>query len=400
MNKIYFYLPDNLDLPTLLTEHNKQSLIPHIDKFYWFISLLYVVKFVDKRYSDNSDYKDLEHFEKKRVKRQFIPVHSKKIEQIMNSKFMKIIIDALIELNIIEVDVKYQPEQKTKSYRLTRIYHERNFKKVTCKNSQFTIKLLRIRNEEIEKLNPNNKQIYQNMISFFFDLQSAKQILDTIKRPSHSYDVAKISLDKIENNDFFFTVSGKSGRIFHNYCNMKKELRSCLRDTANMPLVEIDIANSQPFFLSMIVKDFGLMGNDVDLYQQLCQDGKLYDYISHKYGLTREKIKKKMWTLFYGKRYYKKHILDEIFLKEFPTVYAVIIKKKNESNSEFAILLQKAEASLMIDTIAPILLEKDIKFITVHDSFLVSQKDVDTVKEIMQNCFEERYGIVPMIRIK
>ncbi len=389
-----FYLPDNLDLQSLLLQHNKPQLIKHLDKFHWFISLLYVKKFIDKRYSE------LEHFEKKRIKRIFMPVHSAKLKKVLTKRLYKEIIDTCVELQIVEVDNKYMPKEKTKSYRLASVYHNGvTYKKVACQNLQFNDKLVELKKREWDGLSMVHKKILQNMYRYQFDVQQAEQILDSLEISTHAYISAKVCIDKIVDREFFFTVSPQTGRLFHNFCNLKKELRCCLRDAENLPLVDIDVANSQPFFLSAILKDAGLDSVDTEHFQKLCQTGLLYDYIANFNGLTRKYVKEQMLTLFFCKNHWQFKMKD-IFIEEFPVVYDAIAELKNDNNADLAILLQKVEAEIMIDTIAPILIEKDIKFITVHDSFLVSQTNVETVNAIMQDCFQKKYGIVPMIRTK
>jgi hypothetical protein len=396
-----FYLPHNLDLHSLLTAHNKPALIQHLDKFYWFISLLYVKKFVDKRYSnaDASEYKNLGHYEHKRIKRVFIPVHSDKLRQVLTTKLAKKIIDTLVELKIVEVDKRYMPKEKTKSYRLAAQYHNSDFKKVACQSELFNRKLETLKNKELDVLSMVHKQILQNMYCYRLDVQAAEQILDSLECSPDACISAKVCIEKIIEKDFFFTTDKKSGRIFHNFCNLKRELRSCLRDENNLPLVDIDISNSQPFFLAVLLKECSFDSADIQDFQQLCKDGQFYDYLANKFGLTRNYVKNQMWNLLFGKNIWQ-FKLKKVFTADFPTVYSAIEELNRENNSDFAVLLQKLEAEIMIDTVAPILLDKGIKFITVHDSFLVSQKDVDTVYEIMQNCFQTKYGIVPTMRKK
>ena len=53
-----------------------------------------------------------------------------------------------------------------------------------------------------------------------------------------------------------------------------------------------------------------------------------------------------------------------------------------------------------MNTVANILLEKGIDFIPIHDSFLVSEFNVNEVRKIISNEFIKEYGVEPLLREK
>ena len=54
----------------------------------------------------------------------------------------------------------------------------------------------------------------------------------------------------------------------------------------------------------------------------------------------------------------------------------------------------------MLLTVAPILLEKQIDFHHIHDSFIVQERYADDVKEIIQCECEKKFGLVPTVKTK
>ena len=55
---------------------------------------------------------------------------------------------------------------------------------------------------------------------------------------------------------------------------------------------------------------------------------------------------------------------------------------------------------MMMNTVANILLEKGIDFIPIHDSFLVTETNVNEVREIILSEFRKVYRVEPLLREK
>lgn len=416
----------------------RPDLVYHIDKFNWLVNKLYITKFIDKRYSSsttnqikfgnnmnisssithsydfNSDcskpvrfevirdmyeYKNLEHLEKKEIKRHFIPLHFDNLSTVLTTNLTKDILSTLLDLNIIETDNQYTVGEKSKSYRLMPLYHDETFKKVPIEDVRFRNKLLKLKDRAVANLNDVHRQIYYNMFHFRFDMPQAEKIMHEMNLDADEQLSIQLSIDKIIDRDFFFATDPKTGRIFHNYCNLKREFRTCLRDEDNLSLTEIDVANSQPFLLGVIMTERNVCGEDVLKYQRLCKDAQIYDYIAQQCNWKRDFVKKQMLTLFFCKNHWQ-FKLKQMFVNEFPTVYSFIEEIKKDDNRDLAILLQKEEASIMIDTISEKLLEQNVQFITVHDSLMISQKDASLVMNQMKKSFQERYNEMPIFKEK
>jgi hypothetical protein len=389
----HFYIPSGLDLSTLVPTRQ-------LSKYYYIIHTLYVKKYDDKRVSDISEnsngiYKDLPKVSKKELKRSYLPLNIKLLRKVIHPKYLQTILSNLIEWNIIECDGSYIPGVKAKGYRLSTKYHNMDFRVLGISDIKFANKLNTIEEKNMDILTETQLAIYNNMEYFGIDIDKADMLLDNMDISSSEYISIKLSIDRIKNRDYFFNTDLKTGRVFHNYSNMKRELRSCLT-IGNKTLVEVDIANSQPYFLAMLLKGDSL---DIKLYKELCISGKIYDYLMVLFKRDREYIKKQFLTLLFCKNHWD-FKLKSSFIEHFPNVYKFIEQQKFDDNSQLAIMLQKAEADIMIGVISARLLSNDIKFITVHDSVMVSSDDIDNTVKIMKECFIETYGDCPFLRSK
>ncbi len=253
----------------------------------------------------------------------------------------------------------------------------------------------------------------------------------------------------------WFVVDEFGGRFHHVISSMPKEQRKYLRFKGHeqTPLVTIDFKNSQPFFSAMVsskalietlLPEFKAilpfaeqLKNKPDflLYRQLCVEGRLYEFFleaqgidpSHK--LERDKIKEALFraVLFSRKRVYGSDKRIKLqFQSVFPNVFSFfsaikqmnelelpelksIIKPKNEDFKSYqssnrykllACMMQRAESRMMYQVIAPKMIEAGIKFLTVHDSFILLPENVEPANIIIRASFESIGLPAPTISIK
>lgn len=215
------------------------------------------------------------------------------------------------------------------------------------------------------------------------------------------------------------TSLSKTGRIFHPFSEMASELRYyCLLDGNR--LFELDCANSQPFFLSILMfqKNKNIYQNvDAELYRQLVVSGGLYGFFLGKYKEIFPKVKvdiidMKMYLLqtFFSDEEGSKGLptqfrkkTRDVFEKCFPTVFEFIKdykKYNNLSEDKYAFLahqLQGLESNVFLNIFSEMFEEHNLP---CHDAIYVCEKDVDVVKSTLTEIFHSRYGIVPTIKIK
>ena len=257
------------------------------------------------------------------------------------------------------------------------------------------------------------------------------------------------------------------GRVHTPITRLKKQLRSCLSINGNR-LVSIDISNSQPLILCLLFWVGGLVGGeveplfnpdtpsgipyvsnidgsavkegtcmqrssgvsctfppDVSKYIQLCESGKLYEFLMTLSSIEpaeKAKFKQRIFRhVFYGARGERRRAwkgrkpkrrpngrtrrvarmdrVARLFQQEFPTIFAFIQKAKGKNYRRFARRMQRAESRLMIGGVCKRLMtdHPDIPVFTIHDSILTTAEHVETVERLIKEQFQ-RYGLTPTLK--
>ncbi len=82
------------------------------------------------------------------------------------------------------------------------------------------------------------------------------------KDPLEQYNSAKINIDAMRSNDFFFIVDEKIGRLHTNMSNIQSDLRN-LFTYKGQKLVSVDISNSQPYLSTILFRPSFYELNDI-----------------------------------------------------------------------------------------------------------------------------------------
>jgi hypothetical protein len=334
----------------------------------------------------------------------------------------KIHIDYLLEKKIIECDNTYSLEQhKALGYRFTeqmvsKIIPVEITKKVLSEN------IIKNRNERYNLVD-KNLQSYRNHFvnTFKLDTEKAVQHLEDWYTEEHSkvengtteyinliqkYNILYLSLRTIDEGDLFFRRNETNGRIDTNLTSLKSEYKQFIK-TPN--LWQIDIVNSQPFFLSLYLnslKDKNLIDKvELQKYILWTSTGSFYEMFTEEYfkssgkKLNRKDVKEIMFCIFYSKN--GNFVTQKsIFRSLFPTIMDFIENEKKVSHREFSIKLQRIESSFCIDVICKELDKRDIKYYTIHDAWLINEKHINDVNNIIVEKFNNKFGITPQLKIE
>ena len=242
----------------------------------------------------------------------------------------------------------------------------------------------------------------------------------------------------------WFIIDEFGGRFHHRISSMPKEQRQHLRFKGHeeTPLNVLDLRNSQPFFTAVVSSKTlidGLLpeflpiiriaekyGSKPDflLYRGLCVTGRLYEFfleaksIDPSNKVERNKIKELLFrAVIYSKKrvYGSDKLFQGLFKSCFPNVFSFFSeikalhesvlpdikhiikppKKKfkyaasNDSHKILPCIMQRAESRMMYKVIAPKLIEHGIKFVTIHDSFMILPADVVQTQNIIKESFED-----------
>jgi len=208
----------------------------------------------------------------------------------------------------------------------------------------------------------------------------------------------------------FFKRNSTNGRLDSNLTTLPSYLRKFI--TSDEKLFNIDIKNSQPYFLYTVLKEETVVDREeVERYGKLVIAGKLYESlipVFQKIGVIKEHFSQEqkrntakltLFKIFYSKvTSYQK--IKDAFGQEFPHILKYINEVNAESNSVLAVKLQTRESDTVLDVIAVELQGKGIKPLTIHDSLVCLESDMlTTMNVIVSNC-ERLYGIAPALKIE
>lgn len=303
-------------------------------------------------------------------------------------------------------------------------------------------KKLKNKKAHYNRLNPFLKKMCDEIMTLELDYLRAKEWINNNSCGNKKISYL-ISLNQLEDvRSRYFKRNKTNLRLDTNITNLKKELRSFIKGN----YVNIDLKNSQPFLLAILIdniingretlchqlskevfiKHFGVKAFKNILlihqnqknqkkvnfkkYYSSVANGNLYESIinASDNNIERDEAKKMMYKILFSKnieyrnRYkfipFKKE--KNMFKSIYPFVYEVTEILKEKNHKLLSIFLQKFESYLFIDSIAKELVENGITPITIHDSVMVKVGDQDRTIEIMKSVFLKEIGIIPTLNIK
>ena len=385
------------------------------------------------------------HFKSKLIKNyRYVEIPMSKFQQLIpNPNYLKSDINFLVENGILEINNHYQVGAFSKSYRIVEELISKT-KRVILTNEKLNKRIgdmeTKKKSEKVVNLNEAKSKFYNQ---FKIDYSAAKQEINT-NLFNDIYNLSKrfkinitddeiISLIECEGNwkkirtNFilnkecrkeFFDLMNKavihinmvdmvndkylyfkrdtvSGRLHSSLTVLPKYLRKYIK--SDEELRNIDIKNSQPFFLYLLVRDMDIIDwGELEFYRGMVADGELYDYLSEEWGVSKKQVKIDIFKIFYSKTTsFKK--LKEKFEEYFPTIMEAINIINAEQHNTLAIKLQTLEANMILNIIMPELNKKGIIPYTIHDSFLCVQSESDEIINTINEKFELIYGTGPSL---
>lgn len=227
---------------------------------------------------------------------------------------------------------------------------------------------------------------YDGAVNMLKDLKDKKLIDDK------KYYKNFLSINGIKDNHLFFKFDSY-GRFHSNFTILKKEIRRKFLKIDGEDVCEIDIKNSQPFFLSLLMKKY--MANwkeldDVERYFFIVNNGIVYDDIVERYKdiETRQDAKLLVYKVLFGKNGdFKKS--SKIFKELYPNVFKFIQNYKDNKGSHKIMSheLQQIESQFIFNNIVSKIMTNHpgVRIISIHDSLIFPCKYEKQVTEIFNN---------------
>ncbi|QDA59014.1 hypothetical protein [Hymenobacter jejuensis] len=175
-------------------------------------------------------------------------------------------------------------------------------------------------------------------------------------------------------------------------------------------LYNLDISNSQPFLLSILLREkYGTqLPADAQRYIDLTCAGTFYKTIAGAMGepyatKLEQKAFKEMFfaSIFFCETLHTRNSRAGAYFREhFPVVTALIEQHKSPRYQALAIRMQQVEAEIIVDTVAAALQRKRIWCATIHDSIVCLAQDKDEVLQRTQDAFRAAYELTPAVSVE
>lgn len=294
-------------------------------------------------------------------------------------------IQYLIDNNFIFLYKNYSVGYKSKTYKLCEdVKGKYIMAKVNYPNK--FISKIELLNTQLTTLDDSIKfRLINDLYRVKIDLNGAinwleNNIIDDIeKKQKNLYTCTKIA-----HKSLHYTFD-KFGRFHTNFTNLKKEVRANYLFINDKKVKEIDIRNSQPFFLYLLMKKFGY--TKFDNYDKDVLNGDIYNKMSVIFGISRNETKKKIYSILFGKNL--NTIWNKAFKNLYPEVYNFVVEYKKLATNYKIIAheLQKIESDFIFKIIVPKIYEQlNCPLITIHDSIIIQE---DMYEEANKIFYEE-----------
>ncbi|RTY65547.1 hypothetical protein [Flavobacterium sp. LB2P53] len=219
----------------------------------------------------------------------------------------------------------------------------------------------------------------------------------------HRYMIYSTRINAINDGFLFFKRNKTNGRLDSNLTSLPSFLRPFI--ISNEPLMNVDIKNSQPYFLYTLIQNKPEIDTEeLSKYKDLVIDGTIYEFLVKKYKIytgierTRNQMKEMLFKVYYSKNSsFEK--LKQFFGWQFPSIMAYINKTNSVEHNTLSIQLQTIESYSILDVIMPLLEEKGIRPFTIHDSFVCKESETKTIEEVFTKKLIELYGIAPSLHL-
>lgn len=315
--------------------------------------------------------------------------------------------DYLIENNFIELVSDYYVGKKAKTYKIN-LFDVKDMKRVQVKDNILSKKntkeylLQTITGYCNSPIEPKlRKRLVDDLYHVQIDYDKSLKYLNDLKNKGsielNKYFKNLHSIDSIKTNYLFFKFD-EYGRLHTNFTILKREIRQKYLKINNEEVTEIDIGNSQPLFLALLLQD-ELDSNDPEIsnYIWLTKQGLFYEYIISKFqNLNRKDVKMITYKVLFGHNGINS-TENKIFESIFPKIYSYITeyKKLNENYKSMSHILQKMESDFIFGKVCTEIYEKipEINLITIHDSIVFPIKFEKQVKEIFDRNKKELFYI-------
>lgn len=210
------------------------------------------------------------------------------------------------------------------------------------------------------------------------------------------------------------TVGEKGHRHYHALSNTPRELKKCMISTNEKKpfLIQIDIKNSQPFFLLCLILQVGLeIEESIKLH---IMTGEFYERLGEIWGFkwfdvkdnhkTRQEVKRLVYSniFFASNEDRQRSKLFKQLAEKYPLFADAIIQISDVKNKKgeprtLASLLQEIETKELLPLV------RKYNGVGIHDAIIITSVDgvkgIEKITKDLENRFKKKYGLVPKLDI-
>lgn len=365
-----------------------------LDNYRWLVSTIVFVGVMNKQHGT--------------VKDGYVPLNYQVLRSILCKKRLTGLIQDLIAWKVIERSASYRKGFYSMGYRLNLEFQFGRFRVRSIGdrllNEKITAHREQVRNGILGK--PGYEAVYRSVQALTIDHKKARRLVLKQFRSEKVLDGRRytsriVSIESIALRNLFHAIDPKTGRYYHSYACLAKELRPMVRLDGS-PLCEVDITNSQPLLLHLLLKEKGMVKtNEAEHMERLVLSGSFYEEFNTA-GLDRDVFKKEFFRdVLFGKGLYTNDT-TALFKKKFPSYAGAIRKLKKGDHTRVAIAMQTMEAQIIFAAVERFLERHGphSPIITIHDSLSTTQPYCQTAKDILSEVFMDRFGVRPTLKVK
>jgi hypothetical protein len=361
----------------------------------------------------------------------FVNLHSTLLGMVMGKwNYVKPVREALEKHQLIECDHTWIRDVKSLGYRLGPALEGDKWVHYKSTNKRFLKRVQKFR-EYIRNPSGFTLPVHQHLANWVNRVVLPRDI--QLVFPEEKAEKAELANHQVE------LIWGKLiqvlvcdyGRFHSNFTGLCREVRAFLQ-VDGQKLHEIDVVNSQPYFLGLLLLEVSLCGHSVPIllrkrggerdlpyvcplegkerlprdlkdFLQDTAEGIFYERFLRDSTHTRDQLKPKVFQILYGDRHVMEHsTLTDAFRSLYPTVFEMTKTLKKEKGYEWVGReLQRRESRLVINGVCDILRTDypDVPVVTIHDSLLTTEPNLPLINQLLQDQFS-RFPYPPKFRVK
>lgn len=244
----YIYTPEGFD-----PEKYGGVLADRPDAARWFLSSIYM-----RRLLRNYD------------KDTYINLHSRLLGMVMGDMAaVRPVRKALVDHGLVECDYEWSEGYKSLGYRLGPVLRDVTWRRYSSPSKRFSKRVRKFKDHLHD--HGVTVPVRQHLINWCRKVTFSSDLGDVLKTlPETPYTdcewankraMASHQVEMIRGGYLSFTPACSYGRFHSNFTSLCGELRRCLTIDGE-PLYEVDVTNSQPYFLSMLLLELHLSGGN------------------------------------------------------------------------------------------------------------------------------------------